>query len=829
MCGLRLKQRPPTTLGGLLDGLSVAVLVAFFLLLGGEKTARAQEDVLGQMDRQVAAIVERVKPSVVSVRAARRAPPLKLPASKEEQSARDGDATATTRLDTADGATVKLDTADSTNVSSISVFQRRGPAPLPGIFSARVGTGFVVDRDGFILTTADVVGGSDQVTVRLASGQEVDGKVLGRDATTGVAVVKVEGQSLPPLRLAEEARLVPGQWTIIVGNQLDRPHSVWVGTVARDDVTLPPPSPQGKLLQIYAPVGPGASGAPVFNSRGEVIGVVVATTGGRFRLGQAFDAPWEKAMAALRETLGRENPEWQRHLQRIIEEATRRAREAMERAHELRKRYEEKAPGPGREPNKPEAEPMRLEQELERIDEELNRQIEAVTGQFEADLERAVARSLQEAGVEASAGQEAEQPGVQIEKQHQGAEPNPGLEARIRKIREEIRRLGEEMARRSRALQEQYDREAQRVLKGRGGTAAWERERLWAEEAREVARLREEIARRMRALQDELERLHEALPPVRGARRISVNLPPELAKVADETRALTDAAAIETTLNPNPLPVSAPNPVPTAAPEVQFWAGRTPGDGAATYAIPIERVKWAMAQIREHGRVVHPFLGVELVNLGPADRERLKAPEGYRARVANVLPDSPAQQAGMRKDDVILEFGSRKIEEASDLTDLLMTGARVGERVSLVVWREGRRVPLQVTLKERPAAAPRALRPEPFRQRAARPPAVGPPVGSGSTMRTIVRADGGVVAVSAVGSGWSAKVSVDARDVELEAFLRELSRATTLEFRAEGPVARRQITLKVENVSVEDLIESLNRLYSLRAERRDNTITFRAR
>lgn len=818
MCGLRLKQRPPTTLGRLLGGLPVAVLVAFFLLPGDEKTARAQEDVLGQMDRQVAAIVERVKPSVVSVRAARRAPPLKLPASKEKQSARDGDAAATVRLDTADGA----------NVSSISVFQRSGAGSLPGLFSARVGTGFVVDRDGLILTTADVVGGSDQVTVRLASGQEVDGKVLGRDATTGVAVIKVEGQSLPSLRLAEEARVVPGQWAIIVGNQLDRPHSVWVGTVARDDVTLPPPSPQGKLLQIYAPVGPGASGAPVFNSRGEVIGVVVATTGGRFRLGQAFDAPWEKAMAALRETLGRENPEWQRHLQRIIEEATRRAREAMERAHELRKRYEEKAPGPGREPNKPEAEPMRLEQELERIDEELNRQIEAVTGQFEADLERAVARSLQEAGVEASVGQEAEQPGAQIEKQHQGAEPNPGLEARIRKIREEIRRLGEEMARRSRALQEQYDREARRVLKGRGGTGR-ERERLQDEGAREEARLREEIARRMRALQDELERLHAALPPVRGARRISVNLPPELAKVADETRALTDAAAIETTLNPNPLPVSAPNPVPTAAPEVQFWAGRTPGDGAATYAIPIERVKWAMAQIREHGRVVHPFLGVELVNLGPGDRERLKAPEGYRARVANVLPDSPAQQAGMRKDDVILEFGSRKIEEASDLTDLLMTGARVGERVSLVVWREGRRVPLQVTLKERPAAAPRALRPEPFRQRPARPPAVGPPVGSGSTMRTIVRADGGVVAVSAVGSGWSAKVSVDARDVELEAFLRELSRATTLEFRAEGPVARRQITLKVENVSVEDLIESLNRLYSLRAERRDNTITFRAR
>src|SRR5260370_687181 len=131
------------------------------------------------------------------------------------------------------------------------------------------------------------------------------GGVVGSDARAGVAVVKGGGGALPALRLAGEARPAPGQWTIIVGNELDMAESVWVGTLARTDVVLALPQPliedfpggpgqkvtmqrlemrlssplpAGKLLQIDAPAGPGPSGAPVLDSRGDAIALVGPTS-----------------------------------------------------------------------------------------------------------------------------------------------------------------------------------------------------------------------------------------------------------------------------------------------------------------------------------------------------------------------------------------------------------------------------------------------------------------------------------------------------------------------------------------------------------------------
>src|SRR5207244_10568582 len=122
----------------------------------------------------------------------------------------------------------------------------------PLLLSSRVGTVFFVDKYGTILTTADVVGDSGQVQVKLWNGRELSGKVLGVDPPTGVAVVKLSGADLPALRLAAQDRPEPGQWAIIVGNQFDQDHSVWVGTLARTDVELAPGVPVIEALPAAA-------------------------------------------------------------------------------------------------------------------------------------------------------------------------------------------------------------------------------------------------------------------------------------------------------------------------------------------------------------------------------------------------------------------------------------------------------------------------------------------------------------------------------------------------------------------------------------------------
>src|SRR5205085_9029157 len=182
--------------------------------------------------RQVVEIVNRVKPSVVSVRAG---------GSRKNQSALplgDGDDLSTPFIDANTQieilpAALIADPGCGAKVASVRGRRVRSTPFKHQTFllrSSRVGTGFCVDRDGTILTTADVVGDSGQVQVKLWDGRELSGKVLGTDPPTGVAVVKLTGADLPALKLAAQDRPEPGQWAIIVGNQFDQDHSVWVGT-----------------------------------------------------------------------------------------------------------------------------------------------------------------------------------------------------------------------------------------------------------------------------------------------------------------------------------------------------------------------------------------------------------------------------------------------------------------------------------------------------------------------------------------------------------------------------------------------------------------------
>jgi membrane-associated protease RseP (regulator of RpoE activity) len=361
-------------------------------------------------------------------------------------------------------------------------------------------------------------------------------------------------------------------------------------------------------------------------------------------------------------------------------------------------------------------------------------------------------------------------------------------------------------------MQERQQREELRGER-KGKLNAAERKRLEERRRRleeELKRLNRQLEEDQAALRRELERLNARLPLASGARRIGIGFSPAIADVIASAKSLSGLAL---------------DGVKTA-PSLDLWTGRPAG--GATYAIPASRAKIAVAQIREHGRVAHAFLGVQTTDLTSADRERLKAPAEARVRIVNVSPDSPARDAGLRKDDVLLEIAGKNVESAADLVDL-MARHRPGERITVQIWRDGERKSIDVTLRERPRQT--LFVPPRFTVPRVEPFIVRPRVdGQQNTLRSFVRVSPeGRVAASAAGTGKSAKITLDAQDAVLEGVLRELSRATELRFTAEGDAARKRITLKVENVSVDDLVDSMSRLFHLRVERRDNTITFRSR
>jgi serine protease Do len=161
------------------------------------------------------------------------------------------------------------------------------------------GSGFIVSRDGYILTNNHVVGDADRVRVTLTDHRVFDAKVVGGDPTTDVAVIKINGSDLPALTLGEDTTTKVGDWVVAVGNPLGLDFTVTAGIVSakgRSNRDLP-----GLLggnysisdfIQTDAAINPGNSGGPLINTRGEVIGInsaIASRTG--FYSGYGFAIP----------------------------------------------------------------------------------------------------------------------------------------------------------------------------------------------------------------------------------------------------------------------------------------------------------------------------------------------------------------------------------------------------------------------------------------------------------------------------------------------------------------------------------------------------------
>jgi S1-C subfamily serine protease len=141
------------------------------------------------------------------------------------------------------------------------------------------GSGFIISSDGLLVTNAHVVDQADTVTVTLRDGREYNGKVLGTDPLTDLAVIRIQANNLPTAPLGNSDQLRPGEWAIAIGNPLGLDNTVTAGIISatgRTSADVGVPDKRVGFIQTDAAINPGNSGGPLLNQRGEVIGVNTA-------------------------------------------------------------------------------------------------------------------------------------------------------------------------------------------------------------------------------------------------------------------------------------------------------------------------------------------------------------------------------------------------------------------------------------------------------------------------------------------------------------------------------------------------------------------------
>ena len=170
---------------------------------------------------------------------------------------------------------------------------RRGQSPGDEVPSG-VGSGFILSADGFIMTNAHVVRGADDIYVKLPDKREFKAKLIGADARTDVAIIKIEGTGLPLVSIGDSNKLRVGEWVMAIGSPFDLDNTVTAGIVSakgRDTGEYVP------FIQTDVAINPGNSGGPLINLRGEVVGInsMIYSRSGGYQ-GIAFAIPIDEAM-----------------------------------------------------------------------------------------------------------------------------------------------------------------------------------------------------------------------------------------------------------------------------------------------------------------------------------------------------------------------------------------------------------------------------------------------------------------------------------------------------------------------------------------------------
>ena len=158
------------------------------------------------------------------------------------------------------------------------------------------GSGFILSADGRLVTNAHVVANADRVRVTLKDARTFEGRVIGVDPVTDVAVIKIQASGLPVVKLGSSRDLLPGQWAIAIGNPLGLDNTVTAGIISaigRSSSQVGVPDKRVQFIQTDAAINPGNSGGPLLNDQGEVIGINTAIRADAQGLG--FAIPIETA------------------------------------------------------------------------------------------------------------------------------------------------------------------------------------------------------------------------------------------------------------------------------------------------------------------------------------------------------------------------------------------------------------------------------------------------------------------------------------------------------------------------------------------------------
>ena len=180
--------------------------------------------------------------------------------------------------------------------------QQPGPGPSPGVPGPRMfeqrslGSGFIVSTDGYVLTNSHVVNNADEITVKLNDKREFKARVIGADTRTDVAVLKIDASGLQAVKFGDPNKLKVGEWVVAIGSPFGFDNTVTAGIVSAKGRSLPQES-FVPFIQTDVAINPGNSGGPLFNMKGEVVGInsqIYSRTGGF--MGLSFAIPIDVAM-----------------------------------------------------------------------------------------------------------------------------------------------------------------------------------------------------------------------------------------------------------------------------------------------------------------------------------------------------------------------------------------------------------------------------------------------------------------------------------------------------------------------------------------------------
>lgn len=170
----------------------------------------------------------------------------------------------------------------------------RAPGATPD--NESLGSGFIISADGYILTNAHVVEDAEEILVRLADKREYRAQVIGADTRSDVALIRIDANGLPRVTLGDPSRLKVGEWVLAIGSPFGFEQTVTAGIVSAKERSLPDEN-FVPFIQTDVAINPGNSGGPLFNLKGEVIGInsqIYSRTGGF--MGLSFAIPIDVAM-----------------------------------------------------------------------------------------------------------------------------------------------------------------------------------------------------------------------------------------------------------------------------------------------------------------------------------------------------------------------------------------------------------------------------------------------------------------------------------------------------------------------------------------------------